>query len=254
MILCIDVGNTDVAIGGFSEDELQFVVRVATDARKTYDEYESIIAQLLERQGVKRSTVEGAIISSVVPALSSIMEKVMHKLYGVRALQVSLKIDTGIKVVCDDPSSVGADLICACVAAKYRYAKPSLIIDMGTATKMMVVDDEGTFVGVSIMPGVMMGMRALSSGTAQLPEFSLEAPPRAIGTNTLECMKSGAVFGNAAMVDGMIDRFCEEYGRELPVFATGGYSHAIIPHCKHEITLAENMVLEGLYIIYGINN
>lgn len=254
MILCIDVGNTDVAIGGFSEDELQFVVRVATDARKTYDEYESIIAQLLERQGVKRSTVEGAIISSVVPALSSIMENVMHKLYGARALLVSLKIDTGIRVVCDDPSSVGADLICACVAAKYRYAKPSLIIDMGTATKMMVVDDEGTFVGVSIMPGVMMGMRALSSGTAQLPEFSLEAPPHAIGTNTLECMKSGAVFGNAAMVDGMIDRFCEEYGRELPVFATGGYSHAIIPHCKHEITLAENMVLEGLYIIYGINN
>ena len=254
MILCIDVGNTDVAIGGFSEDELQFVVRVATDARKTYDEYESIIAQLLERQGVKHSMVEGAIISSVVPALSSIMEKVMHKLYGVRALQVSLKIDTGLNVVCDDPSSVGADLICACVAAKYRYAKPSLIIDMGTATKMMVVDDKGTFVGVSIMPGVMMGMRALSSGTAQLPEFSLEAPPRAIGTNTLECMKSGAVFGNAAMVDGMIDRFCEEYGRELPAFATGGYSHAIIPHCKREITLAENMVLEGLYIIYGINN
>lgn len=254
MILCIDVGNTDVAIGGFCGEKLGFVVRVATDARKTYDEYASIISQLLDGQGVERSTVDGAIISSVVPALSSIMANVVRNLYGVEALHVSLKIDTGINVVCDDPSSVGADLICACVAARYNYGAPSLIIDMGTATKMMVVNDEGTFVGVSIMPGVMMGMRALSSGTAQLPEFSLEAPEHAIGTNTLECMKSGAVFGNAAMIDGMIDRFCEEYGRELPIFATGGYSHAIIPHCKHKITLAANMVLEGLYIIYNFNN
>lgn len=253
MIICIDVGNTDIAIGGFVGDELRFVTRVSTDATKTTQEYESIIAQMLDNKGVKRTDVEGAIISSVVPHLSFVMHSVMWELYSVKAYEVSLKINTGIDVVCDDPSSVGADLLCACVAARYLHSCPSLVIDMGTATKMMVVDEKGTFIGVSIMPGVMMGMRALSSGTAQLPQFSLEAPKCAIGTNTVDCMKSGAVFGNAAMVDGMIDRFCEEFGKELPVIATGGYSHAIIPHCKHEITLVENLVLEGLYLIYGFN-
>lgn len=253
MIICIDIGNTDIAIGGYRDGKLDFVTRVSTDATKTTQEYESIIFQMLSLKGVKREEVEGAIISSVVPPLSSAMSAVIKDLYDVDSLHVSLKIDTGISVVCDDPSSVGADLICACVAAHYKYGSPSLIIDMGTATKMMLVNERGEFIGVSIMPGVMMGMRALSSGTAQLPQFSLEAPRGAIGTNTVDCMKSGAVFGNAAMIDGMIDRFCEEYGAILPVYATGGFSHAIIPHCKHKIKLDENMVLDGLYAIYQRN-
>ena len=253
MIICIDVGNTDVCIGVFENDELRFVTRVSTNATKTTQEYESIIHQMLTLKGVKRENVNGAIVSSVVPVLSSVMHDVMKSLYSVETIHVSLKIDTGIDVVCDDPSSVGADLICACVAARYLYSCPSLIIDMGTATKMMVVNNEGRFIGVSIMAGVMMGMRALSSGTAQLPQFSLEAPEKAIGTNTVECMKSGAVFGHAAMLDGMIDRFCEEYGEQLPIIATGGYSHAIVPHCKHKFTLDENLVLKGLNIIYKRN-
>lgn len=253
MILCIDVGNTDVCIGGFENDELKFVTRVSTNATKTTQEYESIIHHMLTLKGITRECVTGAIISSVVPVLSSVMHDVMKALYGVDAIHVSLKIDTGIEVVCDDPSSVGADLICACVAARYIHGCPSLIIDTGTATKMMVVNSEGRFIGVSIMAGIMMGMRALSSGTAQLPQFSLEAPEKAIGTNTVECMKSGAVFGHAAMLDGMIDRFCEEYGENLPVIATGGYSHAILPHCKHDVVLDEDLVLKGLNIIYKRN-
>jgi len=253
MIICIDVGNTDVCIGGFENDALKFVTRVSTDASKTTQEYASLIDRMLAQKGVKADNVDGAIVSSVVPPLSSVMHDVMKELYSVDALLVSLKINTGIEVVCDDPSSVGADLICACVGARYVHGCPALIIDMGTASKMMVVNESGVFVGVSIMPGVMMGMRALSSGTAQLPQFSLEAPQKAIGTNTDECMKSGAVFGHAAMIDGMIDRFCEEYGQELPLIATGGYSHAIVPHCKHNIKLDEALVLEGLNIIYKRN-
>lgn len=253
MVVCVDVGNTDVAIGVYESEQLSFVTRISTDPSKTTQEYESTIHQMLSQKGVVRERVEGAIISSVVPVLSRVMQEVIFDLYGVQALHVSLKLDTGIDVVCDDPSSVGADLICACVAARYIHCAPSLIIDMGTATKMMLLDSQGTFVGVSIMTGVMMGMRALSSNTAQLPQFSLEAPGRAIGTNTIDCMKSGAVYGNAAMIDGMIDRFYEEFGMELPVIATGGYSHAIIPHCKHSILMDENLVLEGLHIIYKRN-
>lgn len=253
MIIAIDIGNTDIAIGGFENGELCFVTRVSTDATKTTQEYESIIDQMLLIRGVQKECVTGAIVSSVVPPLSSVMHNVMRDLYSVEALHVSSSIETGVGICCDDPSSVGADLICACVAAHHVYGSPSLIIDMGTATKMMVVNDNGEFIGVSIMAGVMMGMRALSSGTAQLPQFSLDAPSRAIGKNTVDCMKSGAVFGNAAMIDGMIDRFCEEYGRELTVYATGGFSHIIVPHCKHRIILDENMVLKGLYIIYNKN-
>ena len=253
MVLCVDIGNTDIAIGGFEDDELRFVTRVSTDASKTAQEYETIVHQLISHKGVKKTDVDGAIISSVVPVLSSVLNDVMKSLYGVCSIHVSLKIDTGIEVVCDDPSSVGADLICACVAAHYVHGSPSLIIDMGTATKMMVVNDEGRFIGVSIMAGVMMSMKALSSGTAQLPQFSLDAPSHAIGTNTIDCMKSGAVFGHAAMIDGMIDRFCAEYGEELPLIATGGYSGAIIPHCKHNVTIDPDLVLKGLHIIYKRN-
>ena len=138
-------------------------------------------------------------------------------------------------------------------AAKEEHKLPCVIVDMGTATKMMVVNDQGAFIGVSIMPGVMMGLNALSRGTAQLPQISLEAPANVIGKNTVDCMKSGAVFGNAAMVDGMIDRMFEEYGKPINVYATGGLAASIVSNCKHKITLDADMVLKGLYIIYKNN-
>lgn len=253
MILAIDIGNTNIAIGGFYGEELRFVARISTDATKTADEYSSKILHMLSLYGLDRAEVSGAIISSVVPPLTSIMSKALKTIYGVNPLVVGPGIKTGIGIHCDNPASVGADLICACVAAHYLHGSPSLIIDMGTATKMMVVDKSGAFIGVSIMPGVMMGLLGLSSGTAQLPQVGLDAPSRVIGKNTVDCMKSGAVYGNAAMIDGMIDRFNEEYGEELPIIATGGYSHAIIKHCKHKIELDDNLVLHGLYIIYKKN-
>ena len=254
MILAIDIGNTNIAIGGFYGEDLRFVARISTDATKTADEYSSKILHMLSLYGLDRAEVCGAIISSVVPPLTSIMSKALKTIYGVDPLIVGPGIKTGIGIHCDNPASVGADLICACVAAHYLHGSPCLVIDMGTATKMMVVDKSGAFIGVSIMPGVMMGLLGLSSGTAQLPQVSLEAPSRVIGKNTADCMKSGAIYGNAAMIDGMIDRFNEEYGEPLPAIATGGYSHAIIKHCKHKIELDDDLVLRGLYIIYKKNS
>jgi type III pantothenate kinase len=198
--------------------------------------------------------VRGAIISSVVPPLNSVLKKAIHFIYDVDPLLVGPGIKTGLKIHCDNPASVGADLICACVAAQQLYGSPALIIDMGTATKMMVVDASGAFIGVSIIPGVLMGLRALSSGTAQLPQVSLEAPPSVIGKNTVDCMRSGVVFGNASMIDAMIDRIGDEMGEDLPVIATGGLSSTIIPHCKHNITQDEDLVLKGLNILYRKNN
>lgn len=253
MILTIDIGNTNIVLGGFVDDELNFVARIATNANKTEDEYATKIRSILAIHNVDKSVIKGAIISSVVPPLNSVMKKAIKFVYGVDPIMVGPGIKTGIKIHCDNPASVGADLISACVAAHHIYGSPSLVIDMGTATKIMVIDDTGAFIGVSIAPGVGMGLKALSSGTAQLPQIGLEAPKSVIGKNTVDCMKSGVVFGNACLIDGMIARFNSEMGAELPVYATGGLASTIIPHCNHKITLDENLLLKGLNILYKKN-
>lgn len=254
MLLAVDIGNTNIAFGGFDGGELSFVARISTDEYKTADEYSVLLLNTLSMYDIKRESVTGAIISSVVPALNTVFKDAIEFIYGVTALIVGPGVKTGINIQCDTPSSVGSDLICACVAAHYIYGSPSLIIDMGTATKIMLTDKNGAFCGVSIIPGVVMGMRALSESTAQLPQVSLQTPRSVIGKNTVDSMRSGVVFGNASLIDGMIDRFNDACGEELPVYATGGLAKVIISQCRHNITLDENMVLKGLKIIYDKNN
>lgn len=253
MVLTIDIGNTNIVLGGFAEEQLQFVARIATNANKTEDEYATKIRSVLAIHNVDRSEIEGAIISSVVPPLNSVMKKAIKLIYDIDPIMVQPGIKTGIRIHCDNPSSVGADIICGCVAAHHIYGSPSLIIDMGTATKMMLMDKSGTFVGASIIPGVNIALKALASGTAQLPQISLEAPSSVIGKNTIDCMRSGVVFGNASLIDGMIDKFKSESGEELKVYATGGLASTIVCHCKHDITLDVDLVLKGLYILYQKN-
>ena len=253
MILAIDIGNTNIVLGGFLDDKLMFTARIATNANKTEDEYATKIKNILALHQVEKNEIKGAIISSVVPPLNSVMKKAIKCVYGVDALMVGPGIKTGINIHCDNPSTVGADLICACVAAHHIYNSPALIIDMGTATKMMVMDKSGVFIGVSIIPGVNIALKALSNNTAQLPQISLEAPKSVIGKNTADCMRSGVVFGNASMLDGMIDRFNEEMGENLKVIATGGLASTIVCHCKHEIILDDNLLLKGLNILYTKN-
>ena len=253
MILAIDIGNTNIVLGGFSGSEPSFVARIATDVSKTEDEYAPKIRSVLALHGVEKTELRGAIISSVVPPLNTVMKKAIEYVYDVTPIMVGPGIKTGINLKCDNPAAVGSDLICACVAAHHINGSPSLIIDMGTATKMMVMDKTGAFIGVSIIPGVKIALEALSGGTAQLPQISLEAPSSVLGKNTIDCMRSGVVFGNASMLDGMIDRFNEAMGEELPVYATGGLASSIIPHCKHDVHFDENLLLKGLYILYQKN-
>lgn len=254
MILAIDIGNTNIMLGGFEGDELSFVVTISTDTNKTADEYASKILGVLAVHHVGDKRVEGAIVSSVVPPLNAVIRDAVKIVWGIDSLTVGPGIKTGINIHCDTPSSVGADLICACVAAHNLYGSPSLIVDMGTATKMMVVNEKGAFIGVSIMPGVLMGLNSLAENTAQLPKVGLEAPGLIVGKNTSDSMRSGIVFGNASMIDGMIDRIKEEVGADLAVYATGGNAHHIIPHCKHTIRMDEYLVLKGLHLIYKKNS
>ncbi|MBE7032187.1 MAG: type III pantothenate kinase [Ruminococcaceae bacterium] len=253
MVLAIDIGNTNIVLGGFVGENLEFVARIATNANKTEDEYATKIRSVLALHNVDKSAIEGAIISSVVPPLNSVMKKAIFLVYGVEPIMVQPGIKTGIGIHCDNPASVGADLICACVAAHHIYDSPSLVIDMGTATKIMLMDNSGAFVGASIIPGVSIGLKALASGTAQLPQISLEAPKSVAGKNTVDCMRSGVVFGNASLIDGMIDRYNAEVGEELKVYATGGLASTIVCHCKHDIILDVDLVLKGLYILYKKN-
>lgn len=253
MILAIDIGNSNIALGGFTENDLTFVSHLSTDTAKTEDEYAISFVNVLALHRIEKSEITGAIVSSVVPPLNTVMKKAVKTVFGIDALMVGPGIKTGISIQCDSPSSVGADLICASVAVQNLYGSPALIVDVGTATKMIVINEKGAFVGVSIAPGVLMGLNALSEGTAQLPKVELDVPCAIVAKNTVDCMKSGVIFGNASLVDGMIDRINEEVGETLPVYATGGLASVILPHCKHTVTLDEHLVLKGLAILYHKN-
>lgn len=253
MILALDIGNTHINLGCFSDKGLEISAKLSSRPAMTGDEYACKLLDVLRLYSVNPEEIRGAILSSVVPSLTDTIKSAVQTVCSVTPLVVGPGIKTGLGIRCDNPVSVGADLICACVAVSRLYGSPALIVDMGTATKMMVLDDHGAFIGVSIIPGVSMGLTALSEGTAQLPQVSLETPVAVIGKNTPDCMRSGVVYGNAAMVDGMIRRICDEYGKELPVIATGGAASAILPHCTCEYTMDEHLVLSGLYFLYQKN-
>ena len=253
MILTIDIGNTNIVLGGFDDEKLRFISRISTNAKKTDAEYATKLKSILSLYGVDESEVSGAAISSVVPILTQTMANAIKIVFKVKAVIVGPGIKTGINLLADNPAQVGADLICACVAAAKLYTPPVLIIDMGTATKFMLVDESKSFTGVSIMPGVEISLKALTGGAAQLPQISLVPPKKLLGTNTIDCMRSGIIYGNAAMLDGMIDRIGDEVKSEITIVATGGLSRSIIPYCRHDVILDDDIILKGLLIIYNKN-
>lgn len=253
MILTIDIGNTNITLGGFEGNDIRFVSRLSTNHSATEDELAVRILGSLALHKTDSKDVTGVIIASVVPPINNAVKKAVRFIFGIESVFVGPGIKSGIGIQCDMPSSVGADLIAASVAAHYIYGSPCLIIDIGTATKMTVVNEKGAFIGTSIIPGVLMGLNALSEGTAQLPKISLEKPNAVIAKNTADCMRSGVLYGNASMIDGMIDRINEEFGENLKVYATGGMAPLIIPLCKHGITVDEQLVLKGLNILYQKN-
>ena len=253
MVLALDVGNSEISIGVFRNGSLSFVSHISTDTNRTADEYAIKILSILNLYTIDRKTVKGVVISSVVPQLNFTLRKSIQFVFDTEPLFVGPGVKTGLGIQCDMPSSVGADLICACVAVRKICNGAALIIDIGTATKMMVVNKKGAFIGASIIPGVMMGLNALAKETAQLPGIDLDIPSAIIAKNTVDCMKSGIIFGHASMLDGMIERFFEAFGEELPVYVTGGLASLIVPHCKHPMILREHLVLDGLHTIYQKN-
>ncbi len=253
MLLAIDMGNTQIEVGILEGEKILLSERMATDLKKTSTEYAVFLEAIFRLRGIRPEELEGGIITSVVPPLTFPLKEAVKLAAGFTPLLVEPGVKNGLKICIDDPKTLGADLVVGAVAAICRYGAPVIIIDMGTATTITCVDEKKQFIGGAIVPGVNVSLTALANATSQLPMIGLEKPGKAIGTNTVDCMKSGIIYGQAALLDGMIGRMEEELGGEVTVVATGGLAKVIVPYCRHEIILDNELMLQGLRIIWEKN-
>ena len=255
MIFAIDAGNTHIVLGCMEGESLLFTARIHTDRAKTADEYALIFRNLCDLHQIDRGRIEGAILSCVVSELTSALCRAVEIVIHHKALVVGAGIKTGLNIKIDDPGQLGADLVVGAVAATDKYPKPLIIFDMGTANTMSVIDRQGHFLGGAILAGLRLSVDSLSSGTSQLPRIQLSVPPRVVCSNTVECMQSGALYGHAAMLDGLIDRVEAELGEPMAaVVATGGLASMVVPLCRREISIEEDLMLHGLRLIYEKNH
>ena len=253
MILTVDIGNSNIVLGGVKDDKIVFEARLRTDATKTSDEYCVDLKMLLDIYKVSADMIEGSIIASVVPQVLNSMQTAIKKLTGKSALVVGPGLKTGLNIKIENPSQTGADLVVGSVAALREHKPPMIVVDMGTATTMVVLDETGALIGGCICPGVKISLDALTERTALLPGLQLDQPKRAIGRNTIDCMRSGIMMGNACMLDGMIERMEQELGAKTTVVATGGIAKFIIPMCKTPIVYDKDLIVKGLAALYRDN-
>ena len=253
MILTIDIGNTNIVIGCFDNGRLRFHERFETNQRAASLEYAVILRETFSLYGIDVSYIEGGIISSVVPSVTDTIKTAVERFTHSRFLVVGPGIKTGLKMEVDNPAQQGSDLVVGAVAGVHNYPVPQILIDMGTATTVSVITRNKAFIGKMILPGVAISLEALASRTAQLPKVSLDPPKELIGSNTVDSIKSGILYGNAGALDGLIDRIEEELGETCTVVATGGLACVITPLCRHQILLDEDLLLKGLLLLYEKN-
>ncbi len=254
MLLTIDIGNTNITMGVYNKDELIFVSRLATDRSRTPDQYAVEFKQIFSLYNTPLNSFGGAAISSVVPELSATMSEAVKKITGCKPMILGPGIKTGMNILIDNPAQLGADLLAGCVGAAALYPLPCLVIDLGTASKISVVDKNGNFCGCTISPGIGISLDALSARTSQLPNISLKTPARAIGKNTIDSMQSGTVFGYAAMIDGLCEKLEEELGdKVMSTVATGGLAKDLVKSCKRDIIYNGDLILYGLKVLYEKN-
>ena len=253
MILAIDIGNTNIVVGCIDKEKIYFIERLSTVRTKTELEYAIDLKTVLDIYHIRRTDIEGCIISSVVPQITNVAKLAVEKILKKEALVLGPGVKTGLNIMLDNPGEMGADRVADAVAALTYYPVPLVIVDMGTATTVSVVDEKKRYLGGMILPGVRVSLDALTSRASQLSGISIEEPKKLIGKNTVDCMKSGILYGNAAAVDGIIDRIEEELGQKVTAIATGGMSGKISPHCRRKIIQDEDLLLKGLLVIYEKN-
>lgn len=249
MLFAIDIGNSNIVLGCLN-NTLIFGERLSTDTSKTELGYAIDIKNLFEMYQIKASDLAGCIISSVVPQLTDIIKNAVNRITGLTPLVIGPGVKTGLDILIDNPAQLGSDIVVDAVAALAEYEPPMIIIDMGTATTISVINDKGQMLGGAIMPGVKVSLDSLVSKTAQLQNIGFEAPNKVIGRNTIDSMKSGIIYGSAASIDGIIDRVEEELGQKVTVIATGGLAAKVLLHCRREIIFEKDLLLKGLREIY----
>ncbi len=254
MLLAVDIGNTNIVFGCVNEEnEIILFERISTNHQATSAEYAVLIKNILEMNNFGISDIDDAIMSSVVPSVTATVINAIKKLFNIDVMLVSPGVKTGLNIIIDNPAQLGSDQVVDAVAAVNQYSVPQIIIDMGTATTVSVVDKNKNYTGGLIIAGMGTASDALISRTAQLPKINFEVPAKVIGTNTIDCMKSGMIYSNACALDGIIERIEEELGEKCTVVATGGLSEIVVPLCRRDIILDNSLLIKGLTIIYRKN-
>lgn len=253
MVIAVDIGNSNIVLGCFENNKIIFVERLSTNQNSTALEYTVLIKTILELNNLSDYNFQGGIISSVVPSVTQTVKEAVTRLTGKPVMIVGPGMETGLKIKLDNPSQLGSDRVADAVAASNLYPCPLIIVDMGTATTVSVIDRDKNFLGGMIIPGLKVSLDSLANRTSQLPKISLEAPKKIIGSNTVDCMKSGIIYSTASSIDGVITRIEEELGEKCTVISTGGLANKIIPFCKRNIIIDDQLLLKGLMIIYNKN-
>lgn len=253
MLLVVDIGNTNITLGVFDNDERKMIARMATLVNKTADQYAVELIQILNIYDVSKEDIDGCIVSSVVPVVTNAIKKALSLIKVKKTLFVGPGVKTGLDIKIDNPAQLGADLVVGAVAAIKLYKMPCIILDLGTATTLSVLDKNGAFLGGPICAGVGISLEALTSKTSQLPQISVETPKSVIGKNSVDSMKAGLVLGSACMIDGLIERVENEIGKVATVVATGGLAPEVVKNCKKDIIINDNLLLDGLKAIYEKN-
>ncbi len=255
MLLVVDIGNTHIVIGVYKKRELLFSFRMATDKKKTEDEYWVLLSYLLEHNNIKYPFIKRVVVSSVVPILTSIFENMIQKYFKLKPLFVNANIKKNIRLKIDNPFELGADRLVNAMAGYELYGGPLIIVDFGTATTFCAISRDGEYLGGAIAPGLILSVESLTEKTAKLPQIPLFFPKSSIGKNTIAGMQSGLMFGYVSLVDGIIQRFKKEMQTEdIFVVATGGLAKIVSleSKCINEINF--NLTLEGLRLIDELNN
>lgn len=253
MILAVDIGNTNIVLGFLDGKKLVHECRLDTAAEAAADEYAIKLKSIFDVFKVNIDDIEGIVMSCVVPPLNRTIPKALKLITGKNTVVIGPGIKTGLNIKVNNPAELGADLVAGAVAGIAKYPCPQIIFDLGTATTASVIDKNGCFLGASSICGVKTGLNALTSSTAQLPQIEIVAPSKAICTNTVDSMRSGTVFGTAAMIDGMIKRFESELGEMATVIITGGIGGVIADYCERKVIVDRHLLIDGLRIIYEKN-
>ncbi len=256
MIICIDIGNTNIKYAIYEGNALKFSFRVATNLKKTSDEYGALLISMLTSQGVKAEEIEGGILSSVVPSLDYTIDKMCSVYLHIKPLHIAPGLKSGLNIRCDDAREVGADRIVNCVSAivEYGTGEPMIIVDFGTATTFNIINEKNEFIGGIIAPGIKGSLDSLVNGTAKLPRVEIEAPKSIIAKNTVTNMQAGIVFGFAGLVEFIVKRIKKEMKcPTMKTIATGGFSTIISKEIECIDIVDKLLTLKGLKYLYDLN-